>query len=391
MALLFQTVAQTLEELEPLTSRIQMTNLLAALLGQATPEEIAPLTYLIQGRLAPEYRQKEFGVNEKLALRAIAEATGCPIEQAQSVFTERGDAGIAAAECRTQAGHAATDGEVTLLAVHAALSELAEASGHGSTERKVQLLAQMLNAVSPIAAKWITRIVVGRLRVGVRDPTVLDALSLAKAGDKSLRPPLERAYNLSSDIGLVAETLYRHGPDALAEITVHVGNPVQMALAERADSVEEILQRLGRCSVEPKYDGFRCQVHKNGDEVAIFSRGLENMTGMFPEIAAAVRTNLASEQAIIEGEAMAYNVETGKYYPFQETTKRRRIHGIDTMSEQLPLRLVAFDLLFAHGEDITRRPYEERRALMEQLVTPGLSLRVTDALFTEDAEEMDLF
>ena len=391
MALLFQTVAQTLEELEPLTSRIQMTNLLAALLSQATPEEIAPLTYLIQGRLAPEYRQKEFGVNEKLALRAIAEATGCPIEQAQSVFTERGDAGIAAAECRTQAGSAATDGEVTLLAVHAALSELAEASGHGSTERKVQLLAQMLNAVSPMAAKWITRIVVGRLRVGVRDPTVLDALSLAKAGDKSLRPPLERAYNLSSDIGLVAETLYRHGPDALAEITVHVGNPVQMALAERADSVEEILQRLGRCSVEPKYDGFRCQVHKNGDEIAIFSRGLENMTGMFPEIAAAVRTNLASEQAIIEGEAMAYNVETGKYYPFQETTKRRRIHGIDTMSEQLPLRLVAFDLLFAHGEDITRRPYEERRALMEQLVTPGLSLRVTDALFTEDAEEMALF
>ena len=126
---------------------------------------------------------------------------------------------------------------------------------------------------------------------------------------------------------------------------MQVGNPVRMALAERADSVEEILHRLGRCSVEPKYDGFRCQVHKNGDEVTIFSRGLENMTGMFPEIAEAVCTHLACEQAIIEGEAMAYNVETGKYYPFQETTKRRRVHNIDAMSAQLPLRLVAFDLL----------------------------------------------
>ncbi len=164
-----------------------------------------------------------------------------------------------------------------------------------------------------------------------------------------------------------------------------------MALAERADSVEDILQRLGRCSVEPKYDGFRCQVHKDGQAVTIFSRGLENMTGMFPEIANAVRSDVAADQVILEGEAMAYNVESGKYYPFQETTKRRRIHDIDAMSEKLPLRLVAFDLLYANGDDLTPRPYEERRALLESLVTPGLGLRVTDALFTEDPEEMALF
>jgi len=202
---------------------------------------------------------------------------------------------------------------------------------------------------------------------------------------------LDRAYNLSSDIGLVAETFYAGGPEALASIVVRVGNPVNMALAERADSVETILKRLGRCSVEPKYDGFRCQVHKNGDDVTIFSRGLENMTGMFPEIADAVRSNLRAEQAIIEGEAMAYNVETGKYYPFQETTKRRRIYNIAEMSEQLPLRLVAFDLLLVDGEDYTPRPYEERRTRMESILTPGPGLRVTDALFTYDPEEMALF
>ena len=391
MALRFQTVAETLEELEPITGRIQMTNVLAHLLGQAGPEEVGPLAYLIQGRLAPEYRQKEFGVNEKLALRAIAEATGCPLEEAQALFTQRGDAGLAAAECRARIAGDVGGPDMTLAEVHAALSALAAAAGPGSTERKVTLLANLLKAVSPLAAKHVTRIVCGRLRVGIGDPTVLDALSLAKAGDKSLRPPLERAYNLSSDIGLVAETLYRGGPDALTGIAVRVGNPVRMALAERADGVEEILHRLGRCSVEPKYDGFRCQVHKRGDEVTIFSRGLENMTGMFPEIADAVRTHLRATEAIIEGEALAYSLETGKYYPFQETTKRRRIHNIDAMSEKLPLRLVAFDLLLADGEDLTPRPYQERRALMESLVTAGPGLRVTDALYTEDPEEMALF
>ncbi|HMA32840.1 MAG TPA: ATP-dependent DNA ligase [Chloroflexia bacterium] len=391
MPLLFQTVAEALEALEPITGRIVMTNMLAGLLGQAGPEEIAPLVYLMQGRLAPEYRQKEFGINEKLALRAIAQATGCPAEDVQHLFTDRGDAGLTAAECRTQAGGDTTGSELTIGEVHQALSALAAEGGPGSTERKVERLARLVKSVSPLAAKHITRIVIGRLRIGIGDPTVLDALSLAQAGDKSLRPPLERVYNLSSDIGLVAETLYRDGAAGLATIVVHVGNPVRMALAERADGVDEILKRLGRCSVEPKYDGFRCQVHKNGDDVTIFSRGLENMTGMFPEIAAAVRTHLRTEQAIIEGEAMAYSTVTGKYYPFQETTKRRRIHNIEAMSEQLPLRLVAFDLLLADGEDITTQPYEQRRARLESILTPGPGLRVTDALFTEDAEEMALF
>lgn len=391
MPLLFQTVADAFEQLEPISSRLQMIALLADLLGQAGPDEIAPLVYLMQGHLAPEYRQNEFGINEKSALRAIAQVGGCNVAEAQQLFAERGDAGLVAAECRNRLGDNGPARPITLLEVHADLSELAATSGPGSAERKISILAHLLGSVTPTAAKHIVKIVVGRLRGGWGDQTMLDALSQAKTGGKTLRPPLERAYNLSSDLGLVAETLYRGGPDALATIIVQVGNPVRMALAERADSVEEILKRLGRCSVEPKYDGFRCQVHKDGANVTIFSRGLENMTGMFPEIADAVRANVASERVIIEGEAMAYNVETGKYYPFQETTKRRRIHNIAETSERLPLRLVAFDLLLADGVDITAQPYEERRARMESLVTPGPALRVTDALFTEDPEEMALF
>src|SRR5689334_21212453 len=142
MPLLFQTVAQTLEELEPITGRIQMTILLAELLGQAAPDEIGPLAYLIQGRLAPEYRQKEFGVNEKLALRSIAQAAGCPVGEAQAMFSQRGDAGLVAMECRTRTGTNPDGSGMSLCEAHAALSDLAAASGVGSTERKVSLLAE---------------------------------------------------------------------------------------------------------------------------------------------------------------------------------------------------------------------------------------------------------
>lgn len=400
MPMLFQTFAETLEALEPVTGRLQMIAMLADTLRQAEADEVAALIYLSQGLLAPEFRQKEFGVNERLALRAIAAATGRAPAETEQMFKRLGDIGLVAQECRTTPpaggqGLLPLDEPVgdgpTIMEVHGLLSAIADAVGPGSQERKITLLNELVCSLSPLSAKHVARILVGRLRVGVGDPTLMDALSQAKAGDKSLRPPLERAYNLSSDLGLVAEMLYRDGIEAVEQIEVHVGNPVRMALAERADGVEEILKRLGRCSVEPKYDGFRCQVHKNGAEVTIFSRGLENMTGMFPEIAEATRTHIASDQAIFEGEALAYDPATDKYLPFQETTKRRRVHKIEETQAALPLRLAAFDLLLLHGEDLTREPYEERRRQLCEALQPGPVLRVTDALVTEDAEEMALF
>jgi DNA ligase-1 len=225
----------------------------------------------------------------------------------------------------------------------------------------------------------------------VGDPTLMDALSVAKAGDKSMRPAIERAYNLSSDLGLVARTLYASGVEGLENIQVRVGNPVRMALAERADTAEQILARLGKCAVEPKYDGFRMQIHKDGDKVAIFSRGLEDLSGMFPDIVDAVHKQLGANQAIIEGEALAFDPESGVFKPFQETSQRRRIHNIEAMSAALPLRLLAFDMLLAEGRDLTRAPYVERRAALMEAITArtGLGgLEVSECITTEDPDEI---
>jgi DNA ligase-1 len=192
----------------------------------------------------------------------------------------------------------------------------------------------------------------------------------------------------------VARTLYGSGPEALEEIQVKVGNPVRMALAERANSPEEILERLGECAVEPKFDGFRMQIHKDGGHVSIFSRGLENLSGMFPDVVASVHRQIDADQAILEGEALAYDPESGVYLPFQVTSQRRRVHKIEEMSESLPLRLMAFDLLLVNGNDLTRSPYMERREALVATIKPHDGhggILPSDMIISNDPEQISVF
>jgi DNA ligase-1 len=316
-----------------------------------------------------------------------------------SRFKEMGDIGLVAQhfaqnpeEMPLTAG--ARPGPVPLTEIYTRLKEITEAIGSGSQEQKVNILADILSDVSPLEAKHIGRIVVGRLRVGIGDPTLMDALSVAVAGDKTARPAIERAYNLSSDLGLVAGMLYGGGLTALENIQVRVGNPVRMALAERADTAEDILARLGKCAIEPKFDGFRMQIHKDGDTVSVFSRGLEDMSGMFPDVVASVGRQISANQLIMEGEALAYDPQAGTYLPFQVTSQRRRVHNIEAMSESIPLRLMAFDLLLLEGKDLTRAPYLERREALRTAIGhhQGMGgILVSTSILTDDPDAIVTF
>jgi DNA ligase-1 len=395
MTMRFLTLAETLEALEPVSGRLQMIAMLADLLQQAGPEEVAELVYLTQGRLLPDFIQKEFGMNERLIFRSVAQACDVAHDEVQASFRTLGDAGLVASEFAQRClGGESRGGGLSLHEVYSRLMEITQAVGAGSQERKVSLLAELLKELSPLEAKHVTRIVVGRLRVGVGDPTLMEALSSAKVGDKSLRPPIERAYNLTSDLGLVARTFYSSGVEGLEKLHVNVGNPVRMALAERANSAEEIIARLGKCAIEPKFDGFRMQIHKDGSEVSIFSRGLENLSGMFPEVVAAVNKQMAAHTAIMEGEALAYDPESGVYQPFQVTSQRRRIHNIEEMSESHPLRLMAFDLLLLDERDLTRAPYTERREALINAINPHTGhggIMPSDCLVSDDPEAIVMF
>jgi DNA ligase-1 len=385
----FAELVEYFERLEATTKRLEMFDILSELFRACDREEIDKVVYFCQEQLLPPFRGIEIGMAEKLILRAIARATGTTEDQVSRLNKERGDPGLVVEELLRQ--RKARSAGLRVSEVYEALLRIAETTGEGSVERKVGMLAELLQASSPKEARYIARFVLGRLRLGVGDPTILDALSKAIAGDRSLRPELERAYNLCSDLGLVARTLFEQGIEGIRAFRIRVGHPIRPALAERLPSAEEIVGKLGRCAVEVKLDGFRCQIHKDGDRVEIFSRNLERTTPMFPELIEAVRQQIDAREAILEGEAVAVNEETGEIYPFQVTVQRKRKHGVEEMMREYPLVLFAFDLLYADGHDYTPEPYAARFEALSRRIRPDGRIRLVDRIVTDDPRAIQRF
>ena len=370
-----------LDRLESTSSRNELVKTLAELYLKSSPVEIQPLTYLIQGRLVPFFEPVEIGLGEKLVIAAIAQAFTTPTDEVAKLFGRLGDLGLVAAKLSAHGSSA----ELPVSEMHARLLEIAGAAGAGSVEKKRSLFAALLKQVDPNSAKHLVRIALGRLRLGIGDPTVLDALSFARKGDRSLRPVLEGAYNRASDLGLIAKTFWSGGEDDVNALKVTVGRPIRSQLAERLPNPEAVIKKLGLVAVQPKYDGIRVQIHKNGSVVRVFSRNLEDYTVMFSELTTAAR-GLKDETLILDGEAIAYSKELEEYLPFQLTASRRRQHGIEQAAVELPLVAFVFDILYRNGRDLTELPYEERLALVDEVIAGSTVLLPAPIIKTDSVE-----
>ncbi|HZS03957.1 MAG TPA: ATP-dependent DNA ligase [Blastocatellia bacterium] len=386
----FDELAKYFEQIEQTRGRLGMYKLLGELFGKAGSSEVAEIAYLCEARLGPAFAGIQIGMGERMVAAAIEAATGKPSTQVSRLYHKLGDLGLVAAQLLP----ARKAGSLTVSKVWTALREIAGTSGSGSLEKKTGLLAALIKASSPRAALYIVRFAVGRLRLGVGAPTIIEAVARTQPESKEAHAAIERAYNLCSDLGLVLETLRTRGLDALRRFRVRVGSPVRMMMAERLPNAGEIIKRLGRCAVEAKLDGFRCQVHLSNRGVEIFSRNLERMTGMFPDITAALRSGTSARTAIIEGEALAIDEATGEFHPFQVTVQRKRKHRIEEMARDFPLVFVAFDLLYANGRDHTGLAYEARRAALEAMLKGGKTdgrIRAVERVVTDSAEELQRF
>ena len=384
----FSIAADAFAKLEETSGRLQMIDILGELFKKASKEDIAELVYLLQGQVAPPFEGIDVGMGEKFVEKAIAIATGYTSEQVEASYRKSGDLGkTVEALMEKKKQMSLVSKELKVKDVHSSFMKISKIAGAGSQNMKIKLLAEILNYSSPREAKYAVRIPLGRLQLGVGDPTILDALSVAKEGDKSMREELERAYNLCSDLGLVAEEYYK-GKENIKKFKITPFHPIRPALAEREPTPEAIIKRLGECAAEIKYDGFRIAVHKSGDKVQLFSRKLENTTHMFPEIVDAVRKNVKANEAIFEGEALAYNESTGEYYSFQYTIQRKRKHGIAEKAEEMPLHLFAFDVLYIDGNDLTEKPYKERRKILEKMIKEGKNISVGEVLVTDNVKEL---
>jgi DNA ligase 1 len=385
----FSELVQYFRRLEGTSGRNALVEVLAELFARTPTEDVPPTAYLLQGRLAPYFEPVEIGLGNNYVADAIAWAFGGDRATVLERFDRLGDIGEAAAEIAAESGSSpAPYMAPPVRGIFDRLLKIARTTGAGSVRAKVEAFASLLGELDPLSCNYLCRISLGRMRLGVGDPTVLDAFSFARVGDKSLRKGLERAYNETSDLGLVGKTLWEGGLEAVECLGVRVGNPVRPALAERLPSAEAIIEKLGRAAVERKYDGFRCQVHKAGDDIKIFSRNLEDMTASFPEIVEGARRQVVASTAIFEGEALAYNPLSDEYLPFQQTVRRRRKHGVEETAAELPLRLFAFDVLYADGERVMERSYTERHAILEHAVEAGDTILISEAHTSSEPEEL---
>lgn len=381
-------LAGVFESLEATTRRLLMSETLGAMFRQASEDEVDKVIHLLHGRLGPPFEAPDFGVAERLILRSICEATGKAPDEVEKVYKSKGDLGLVAEQFLPQEG-----ADLSVSEVYETLREVALASGAGAQERKMALLRGLLRQLGAKEARYVVRMLQGRLRLGVGDAAIMDALSWAVAGDYELRPAIERAYNLTSDLGMVGRIMLSQGPAALDRLKSFVGKPVRAALAERLPSPEAAVTKLGKVEAEPKYDGLRLQLHKDGDKVRFFTRRLEDVSGMFPELARAALRQIKARQVIADGEAVVYNPETNEFLPFQVTVTRKRKYGIEEMETRYPLRLFVFDLLYVDGEDFTDKPFLVRREKLAQTLKwrEDDPLQLTESIVTANPEELDRY
>lgn len=417
----FKETAEYFDKIEKASSRLIMTDHLAELLEKTPAEDAKRVVYLLQGRIAPQFEGKEIGFGEKLIAEGIAKSTGYTRVEVDALFNKSGDLGDAAEQMTTKRKQRALFAEeLTIEKVFSNLEKMSRTEGTGSQEAKKKLLAELFNSASPTEARYIGRIPLGNIRLGIGDPTIMDAFAMIltkeeqgalekekqkteKKKDKKniedkqrqikyeIRERIEAAYNVDSDLGEIAQILKKEGLNGLLKIKIKPGTPIRPTAAERLPSAKEIIEKLGKCAVEAKYDGFRVQISKEGDKVKIFSRQSEEITPMFPEIIEAVKTNLIPKKCIVEGEALAFNEDTQEYYPFQVTIQRKRKYEVEKKAKEYPLKLFLFDLMYYEGESYMEKPLHERRAKLEAIVKEGGIIRLSEQKIIDDPKSLEDF
>ncbi len=389
----FLKLAELYEELEKTSSGNAMREILAEFFKKTPQEEIGVIAYLTLGQIASQYENVVLGLADKSVLKAIASTGGVDSSKVRKIMQETGDAGLTAEKVLQKKPQTLVPvGKLTVKELFDKLNLITATSGTGSQERKASILISLLQKASPKEAKYVVRIVLGTLRMGVGEMTVLDALALAYTGDKKNKEVLEQGYNICPDVGLIAETIAQKGLKAVEKIGVHVGRPIKMMLAQRVEELEEIKEKIpGKFTVEAKYDGERVQAHRDKKgKITLFSRRLENITLQFPDLVQYLEKAMGNREYVLEGEILAV-AKDGSPLPFQTLMQRRRKYDLEEYVKKIPVQLKVFDLLFLDGSSFLDVPYFKRAEMLEKIVHKNKEIVLTERIITEDLEELDDF
>ena len=366
----FSIIAKTLENMEGTTKRLELTDFLVGLFKE-TPQDLLPkIVYLIQSKIRPDFEGIELGMAEKLAIRSLSKSSGTPVKKIQEIYQDDGDLGHSAEKILQLKKQTTFVNEpITLERVYDTFFKIAKTEGKGSQDMKIKYISSLLNDAMPIDGKFILKILLGTLRLGVADNTIIDALTIAFTGSKEKRHQVEDAYNVSSDLGKVAQVISEEGINGVEKFQISIFNPVRPMLADRVKSESEALEKMGKkFAAEYKLDGERVQVHLKNKQITLFSRRLENITKFYPDIVENISKSLKTREAILEAEAVAINENSGEFLPFQELMHRRRKYNLERVVSEIPITLNFFDVLYFDGKNCLDLSYEERRKNLEEIV-----------------------
>ena len=388
----FSILAETFERMEGTRSRLELTQHLVDLFGRTPPDVLSKIVYMIQGKLRPDFEGVELGIAEKLAVKAVAIAAGTDGAEDRIVklYEETGDLGEAASAMLKQKGQTTLMTQsITVERVYGDLLVIAGLGGQKTQSRKKKYISGLLHDASPLEAKFIVKILLGTLRLGIAENTVMDALAVRYTGDKANRKSLEGAYNVSSDLGRVAEEVAGGGIAGLEAFQAAVFSPIRPMLAERVKSERGAVERLGaKFAAEYKLDGERVQIHVGvgGGRTVLFSRSLENITSYYPDIVERIPKVLKADDAILEAEAVAVS-EDGEFLPFQELMHRRRKYGVEKAVSEYPITVNFFDVLYCNGKSCLGLGYLQRREILERIVVQdGYARHVTMSVVSSEDE-----
>jgi DNA ligase-1 len=394
----FEAFAERVDVIEAEAGDIETMQGVAALFG-AADAELPIVARFVQGRVFPAWSSTTLDIGPSLCYTAIARAAGPNVsaDDVEARLADQGEIGAVAEhyEFGDQQGLAVFGSSggtagVTVDEVDNELRTLADADGSGSQDRKVDLLFGLFRQCSPLEARYLARLVLGEMRIGVGEGTVRDAI--AEAFDQPTET-VSRALQVTNDYGEVAAVARDEGQAGLDSLELELGRPVQSMLAQ-AGTAAEALDSWGKAAAEIKFDGARVQIHVQeveGSEIAeisIYSRNMDDVTAALPDVVGFVRQSV-TDSCILDGEVVAVD-DAGDPLPFQHVLRRfRRKHDIERMREEVTLRLHAFDCLRVGSEGLLTKPLVERHRHLENVFKNGeTDEAVAELLLSDDPDEL---
>lgn len=390
----FQDFADVCQRIENISSSLEMTQVVSEFFSSVDDDELEIVSRFIMGLVFPVWNPLQLGIGPTLLYTSISRASGHSIKDIVKYVRETGDVGLAAEKAltsnqRMQATFAEFVEDKSTLSiqdVYARLSDIARMSGKGSQAAKVRNLQFLFGQSTPVEAVYLARLAIQELRIGVGEGIVRDAI--AKAFDVP-KDAVERAYMLTNDLGLVARQARLKGMDGLKSLDIQLGRPIKLMLAQVSPSIQAAVDEMGSVAVEWKYDGARVQIHKDGDNITVFSRRLEDVTNSLPDIVEMVREGITADQALIDGEAVVLG-ENGKPGAFQQILKRfRRKYDVEVMKGQIPLQLYLFDIVYINGQGLFDNSLYQRRVQLIEFVIPSDTMKVADQILTDEVSVID--